>query len=351
MSANLFGERFLGKREAAWHNLGTVFTDDIDASEAFERAGLTYKISTEPLKVSVDTIFGTQLIEVPNKAAIVREPTHDDPDFKVFGVVGSDYEFLQLTDIAELLNPLTETWPVETVGALGDGEKIFVSLDAGEDTIAGEDYKNYFLLNETITGKSAMKFVFTPVRVVCQNTLNLGLAQATVSANVKHGRGFSDFTTWLLTLVNELQASMTTSRQALEHFAKVALTAEDVRDVLMAVYPYPKRPAKLELMHDLEDSETEAAVALYNEASRANEVWGYYVDRADTFRNAAIMLYNKFNDEYPDNGGTAYALFQAVCESADWRAGRGEIDASAVFGARSLEKRRAWNALEFVARN
>ena len=44
MPASIFGERFVGFRQPAWHGLGTVFEDRITVSEAVSRANLGFEI-------------------------------------------------------------------------------------------------------------------------------------------------------------------------------------------------------------------------------------------------------------------------------------------------------------------
>ena len=68
----------------------------------------------------------------------------------------------------------------EVVGALRDGAQIFILANAGDITIAGEDHKKYLLLTNSHNGTLACQMFFTPVRVVCANTLAMALANDTV---------------------------------------------------------------------------------------------------------------------------------------------------------------------------
>ena len=132
MAHNLFGSRFLGRQEPAWHKLGEVFTDPISVSDAVLQAGLGYEVHLENLYV------GDDYTPIPSHKAIVRQPTDDDPQRQVFGLASNSYKIIQNTELGKILDPLAKTWPVETVGALGKGETMFLSLDAGEHTIKTE---------------------------------------------------------------------------------------------------------------------------------------------------------------------------------------------------------------------
>ena len=75
MSASLFGERFLGLREQAWHRLGEVFPQDLQltATEAMQRADIMFKVEKYPMFVQAPD--GTQI--ATKSFGVLREPTHD----------------------------------------------------------------------------------------------------------------------------------------------------------------------------------------------------------------------------------------------------------------------------------
>ena len=76
MPATLFGERFIGRREPAWHRLGEVFDENlkITASEAMHKADIMFGIDKHPQVVKLED--GTELNT--DSFAVVREPTKDD---------------------------------------------------------------------------------------------------------------------------------------------------------------------------------------------------------------------------------------------------------------------------------
>ena len=186
MPASLFGERFIGRREPAWHRLGEVFSADekMSATDAMNRADIMFNVDKYP-----------QFIELPdgsriesNSYSVVREPTVDDPQYQVLATVGKEWTAIQAEDLGKMLDPITAQYPVETAGAIGKGEKIFISLDAGESKIAGEDHNLFYLVSDARDGTGALNIAFTPVRVVCQNTLVAGLNDAKVSISIKHNQ-------------------------------------------------------------------------------------------------------------------------------------------------------------------
>jgi hypothetical protein len=69
----------------------------------------------------------------------------------------------------------------------------------------------------------------------------------------------------------------------------------------------------------------------------------YYTEKAEERRKGAAELYTKLNDEYPKLGATAWHLYNAVVESADYRDGK-NVEVSALFGGRAKEKQAAFVA-------
>lgn len=350
MSANIFGERFLGKREPAWHGLGTVFNEDLTASEAVTKGGLDYKIVQAPLIAHFDE--GNALT---GKYGIFRSPTEDDNEYRYIGVSSPNYRVLQNMDIAKVIDPLTEVWPVETVGALGVGETIFITLDAGDGEIKGEPIKKFFLLTDTRNGGTSMKIAFTPVRVVCQNTLVSGLKQSILSDAVAHNSDMKSILESRVNMLKRMQVAVKDTMASFEAMASVAISDEDVKNIFEDTFPYPKKKALSQeiLMEYDEDTGPSEIGLLYSKAKRLEQSFRYHADRADKIREMAFIRYQQFCDEHNSIARTPWAAYNCIVELADFR-GKDEEDASrvsasALFGNRAVEKKRAFaSAMEYI---
>ena len=82
----------------------------------------------------------------------------------------------------------SEVYPVETCGALGKGGEIFAALNAGTYDFMGEEYSGFFTLYENKLAKGKVKLFYTPVRVVCQNTLMLAMDDGQKAYRVRHSK-------------------------------------------------------------------------------------------------------------------------------------------------------------------
>lgn len=338
----VFGDRFLGRGGPVWSEIGVSNPAAATASKAVKKAKLDYNIILAPVSGQVDTPMGTQLVNIEKKSAILREPTSDDPEYRFFGFASPEYGIVQNMDIAKSLDTLTDDWPVETVGALGYGETIFITLDAGERKIKGEDLKLYFLVTDTRDGGTSMKIAFTPVRVACYNTLVTGLKSSLVTVSMDHVASIGSVFDSRVSLVKRLTAAQDSTLEIFDMMSKFKLKGKQFERVIEAAYPLPKRPKKAVVLDEVTVDESELVGMLYDEASHANQLWEYYCQRALGLRDAASELFAKFNDEFPKTANTGWAVYNAVVETADFRNGSDSVPVSAIWGARAQEKKRAF---------
>jgi phage/plasmid-like protein (TIGR03299 family) len=343
----MFGERFAGYREPAWHGLGKVFEDPISAVEAVEKADLGFEIIKAPLTAHIEGVNC-----LTGKYGIFREPTDDDPQYQYLGTASADYKIMQNKEIAQMLDPLTDKWPVETVGALGQGETMFMSLFAGGDTVANEDIKKFFLITDTRNGGTSMKILFTPVRVVCQNTLVSGLRQSIVSSSITHSMNMQQVLQARIDLIGKMQIAMEKSMASFEVLADAAIGEDGAQAVIDAAFPMPRKPRKMALLEQsLEDDELEEFGILFDQAKGARDNWLYQCERVEKYREGAMYNYDRLCDEHSHIAGTAWAAYNAVVEFADFRKGAKSVNSNALFGYRAGEKKKAFKkALELAVK-
>ena len=176
------GKTSFATTQPAWHGLGQVVKGAMTSSEAIKLAGLDYEVAKTP----VFGQLGEQLLPVPNKFSTYRTDNN-----AVFGVVGDRYELVQNKDAFSFFDAIVGEGAAifETAGALGQGEKIFISALMPEQIrIAGTDdiTKMYVLLTNTHDGSGAIQACLTSVRVCCQNTLSAALRETKNKISIRH---------------------------------------------------------------------------------------------------------------------------------------------------------------------
>ncbi len=174
MAANV--ESMFYVRETPWHGLGTRVQETPSSSEALIKAGLDWNVVQEPIYTETE-----ELIE--GYKANVR-----DSDRKVLGVVTDRYKVIQNQEAFAFTDELLgEGVRYETAGSLQGGKKVWLLAHMPHEyIISGERISPYLLFSNTHDGSGAIKVALTPIRVVCQNTLNLALSQASRSWSMIH---------------------------------------------------------------------------------------------------------------------------------------------------------------------
>jgi hypothetical protein len=227
MSANIYGDSFLGNefRGPAWHRIGQLFKaeENLTPSDAIVRANMDYTISKEPLFCN----FNGEVLQT-NHVALVREATSVDPLPRILATVHESYGLINNRQLAESLDRLVDVWPLETVFALGKGESVVFTFDAGEMPIGGEDVRMFFLVNDNRNGAGALNIAVTPVRVVCQNTLVSGLAASVISAALTHRADVEHELDWRIDLIASLKVSIDKTREEMETLTLTTVTKKQI---------------------------------------------------------------------------------------------------------------------------
>jgi hypothetical protein len=345
MAANLFGERFSGRRPA-WHELGLVNPDGwSSAKEAFTAGRLDYKIELLPLVGKT----GKKQIEVPNKFGLFREPVPDDDNWAYLGMAGSGYRLLQNMDVAEMIDDLglPKRWPVNTVGAIGSGETLFVTLDAGSTEIAGEEIINNFLVADTRDAKSAMRFAFVPLDVVCSNTMMAGLRAATKLDRVTHTKGIEIEARDKVALFGGLEKAKDDTLLVFSRLAKLKVDNTQIQAAIEVAYPDPVLPSRLMTAHGKKDTVEASPLGMWAPAAleKAQFEYNREVGRVNKLREECIEKLFEQNDTRPLLANTAWGVFQAVCDRECFRDGPSSMYASVLLGERATTMARTLDHL------
>jgi hypothetical protein len=346
-SSKIFGARFSGERKPAWQALGMTFDQSTDAVEAVDRANLNFEVKAVPFTVHLPTGDYT-----PERMAIVRSPVNGASEWDIIGYASAKYQVIQNARLAEIVNPLTGDWPVETIGLLPGGTGIFMVLDAGVGEVGGESVNRRFLLVDSKQPGHALRVAYIPVRVYCQNVLNTAFRASTLSAALPHVGAFESEFNFRVDIMGKMRRAMAATMDVMQRMSEKKVTPKQVEQVLAAAYPDPRSSAKGRLYVEIQDmaGNPETAIDVDGDylsgLKTASERDAYLAQRMQVYRNGAKELFTRMSDEHPQVAGTAWAIYNAVVESADYRNGQGNesVAASVLFGPRSKEKERAWKA-------
>lgn len=174
MAANV--ESMFYVRETPWHGLGVRVGETISSKEALRVSGLDWDVLQEEIYTEQGECIG-------GYRANIRST-----DRKILGVVTDRYKVIQNEEAFAFTDELLGSGVrYETAGSLQEGRKIWLlARMPSEYIISGECISPYLVFSNTHDGSGAVRVAITPIRVVCNNTLNLALRTAQRSWSMVH---------------------------------------------------------------------------------------------------------------------------------------------------------------------
>ena len=165
MAANVESMVYVG--ETPWHQLGIKVESALSSAEAIKIAGLDWDVIPKPL-------YDEKHREIKGYKVNVRSS-----DDKILGVVTDRYKIVQNKEAFAFTDALLgQGVKYETAGSLASGKRIWMLARLEDRLMAEEEMENYLVFTNSHDGTGAIRVACTNVRVVCQNTLNLALHQA-----------------------------------------------------------------------------------------------------------------------------------------------------------------------------
>jgi phage/plasmid-like protein (TIGR03299 family) len=166
--------------EVPWHGLGVKVEDNLTPDEMLVAAGLDWTVSKRHLfthsEPSVEN--SKEVIPVNDYYVLVR-----DSDNKTFGPCGPKFVPSQNADAFKFFEKFTSVgdMSMDTAGALKGGEQVWGLAKINDGfTLPGDDrVLGYLLVSVSHKWGKANEIRFTPIRVVCNNTLTYALADKT----------------------------------------------------------------------------------------------------------------------------------------------------------------------------
>lgn len=236
---------FFSVKEKAWHGLGQIIEGYPTSAEALKFAGLDYEVVKRRLftfdnknqAADEDTEIKLPEVEVPDFFATIRTDNE-----AVLGVVGKDYEVVQNKDAFSFFDAIVggDGIQYETAGALGSGERIFITAKLPDYIRVGNNdlLEQYLFLTTSHNGSGSIMAAFTPVRIVCNNTLNAALRNQSNAIRIRHTINAKDRLEQahkLMGISDRLSAQL---GGIFNHWAKVRISDAEVRKLIrMALVP------------------------------------------------------------------------------------------------------------------
>lgn len=222
---------FATRKELAWHKLGKV-VDAMTSEEAIVLGGMDFEVGLADIHAKLPSILHPELQhfeKLPSNFATYRKDTND-----IFGVVGARYTPIQNTDAFEFFDSIIGAGHAkyETVGALGNGEKIFITAKLPSKLLVGKEaIDKYLLLTMAHDGSGSIQVMFTPIRVVCNNTLSAAVTSATNKVSIRHTKNALNRLHLAKKVLGISEAQSIYLEERFNAFAKLQVNDEDIEAI------------------------------------------------------------------------------------------------------------------------
>lgn len=168
-----------------WHGLGVQVSDDLSPEEMMIAAGVDWRVIE---KESFVEINGERI--PTGMKALVR-----DSDNKVLTQVGMNWEPVQNEEAFEFFKEFVSSGQMKmhTAGSLKNGEIVWAlaKVEDNFELFNGDRVESYLLFSNPHQYGKTIDIRFTPIRVVCNNTLTLSLKQLSKNAiSMDHRKRF-----------------------------------------------------------------------------------------------------------------------------------------------------------------
>lgn len=177
----------------AWHNLANrIFSQDEEVTTQLmldESKLSNWNVRLSPITEHISEDWN----DVSNAHLVLRDnPFNGGTD--VLATVGKRYKPIQNEELFAFADAIHDADPAcrwESAGSLRQGKVVFGTVEIPRTMVldpkgANDETKLYLIVWTSHDGSVAVQAAVTPVRVVCQNTLNFAMKQAKQSFKIRH---------------------------------------------------------------------------------------------------------------------------------------------------------------------
>jgi phage/plasmid-like protein (TIGR03299 family) len=212
-------------KEPAWHGLGHVIENAPSSAEALRLAELDWSVESVPLFVNGNEVLGYK--------ANVRST-----DNSVLGIVSNKYKIVQNAEAFAFVDELLgEGVTFETAGSLDGGKRVWILANLPKEKILDDDVVPYLVFTNGHNGGNAVQVCQTPIRVVCQNSLNMALREAKRIWTFRHMGDIASHRIEAQTTLQITKDYINGLKMKAEEFAAKKISSDKLTKILEEVFP------------------------------------------------------------------------------------------------------------------
>lgn len=277
-------------KQAAWHGLGTVFTQRMTPTAALKLAGMDYDIlKTDRMTGYIDGADGTIATSIPTDRfnMLVR-----GDNFHLLAVQPTSWMPLQNSEMASDADFIAEgiNGQIETMGTLKGGKNVFMSISGTEREVGtkGDSIKPYFFLSNAHDGSQAYGGCWTGIRPVCWNTVTAALADASKSMSwtIRHTLGMHDRREVAIRLIQTWRKANDKAFDAANLLCSKVLTRDQIQGLWVSVLEQMYGEIPISPQNKREENKKELVVSALRHMSDV------YDQESNTCGDSAWVAYN-----------------------------------------------------------
>lgn len=263
--------------EKPWHKLGTSFATAPTPQEALESIGADFKVLTGP-------VYDADMKEINGYRRTYRSDNGTS-----LGIVGMRYEVIDNSEAASIMQTIGA--PIDSAGMLFEGQTLWMNAKFKEPiSIGGDEILPYIVLKSTHDGTGSLVLKRTPIRTVCQNTLNMAMGGSNRNdlrtQNIKHTRNYDE----------RVRIALKAMELSTEYYRQFELKANELLDIKFSENDFENLMNKL---YPIPEGDSKRGIAVA-ERERSKIITAYGALDLENIRYTGWGAYNAIAD-YSDH--------------------------------------------------
>lgn len=270
-----------------WHGMGIRLEAPPTSKEALIAAELDWKVEKKDIFVNG--------VVAPGYKATVR-----DRDGMILGVVSDRYKVVNNEDAFEFVDNLVDgvNTTYETAGSLRNGKTVWMLAKLPDEKILGDEIAQYLCFTNTHDGTGSVKVFFTPIRVVCNNTLSYAIESSPRSWYATHAGNIQGKLHEAQETLFRANQVMTDMKKDADELVRKKLSDLQIASIINQLFP-DVNPSMSQRQQDNIMTMKKKFINCYNMDDLANfkgTGWGVVNAAADYVAHQSLTSRNPYNE-------------------------------------------------------
>jgi phage/plasmid-like protein (TIGR03299 family) len=248
-------ESMFSVKETPWHGLGKVIHAAPTIAEGLKLAGLDWPVNVFTpfieVPILVEDVLTGELIEAKKKISLEEYAKVFVRGEQPLGVVGPNTHPLQNEHAFDFFQPYIDNGlaTLETAGSLREGKRVWVMAKINADNLTitkNDEVAKFIMLSNSHDGTTAIRVGFTPIRIVCANTLAMAhSSEASKLIRIRHSKDATKNLEAVREAMNVANQEFEATAEQYRFLASRSINLKDLQDYVKIVLKMEEKDGKL----------------------------------------------------------------------------------------------------------